>query len=84
MIPEYTQNQIQDYVDKRYPSGSFLYAVLTNNLIDAVTKADDTNIHCLRSIVLYIYNNTPGICWGNREKVEEWINPTKKPKEEKE
>ena len=59
------------------PPGSFIHAVLANDFMKAVSKADDVNIHCLRDIMLYVYNNIPSICWGSPEAVEEWLNPKK-------
>ena len=75
MIPLHTKEQIDDYVENKMPPGGFLYAVLTNNLIDSVGKADHTNLFCLKDIVKYVYNDIPSTCWGSPEKVEEWLNP---------
>jgi hypothetical protein len=75
MIPHHTKYQIDEYVNDKMPPGDFLYAVLTNNLAEAVFKADDTNLFCLKDIVLYVYNHIPSVCWGTPEKVEEWLNP---------
>lgn len=75
MMPQHTKYQIDEYVNDKMPPGSFLYAVLTNDLKEALVRADDINVHCLRDIVLYLYNDTPAICWGSPEKVKKWLNP---------
>lgn len=73
MIPVYTKEAIDLYVSDGIPTGSFVYAVLTNNLFDAVARADSTNIMFLREICQYIYNDIPSNCWGSQEKVNNWL-----------
>ncbi len=71
--PEHLVDSIQNYVMHGTPPGSFLYAVLSNNLFEAVGRADDFNIRLLPEIVNYCYNNIPQACWGSRETVKKWI-----------
>ena len=73
MIPQDIKNHIDNYVNQKYPPGSFLYAVLTNDLMGAVSKADHINSQYLKDIMIYVYNDIPSACWGSREKVEEWL-----------
>lgn len=61
------------YVNKRIPTGGFLEAVLCNNLMEAVGRADHINIRRLKEIVEYCYNDIPSICWGSPEKVSNWL-----------
>ena len=73
MIPRHTQYGLDSYVkDRQYP-GSFLRALLENNLKNAVGYADDQNKENLVDIVIYCYNNIPSICWGSKEEVEAWL-----------
>jgi hypothetical protein len=72
----YVINSLEDYVKDRIPTGGFLYAVLTNNLMEACIRADERNQSQLPEIMCYIYNNLPTICYGSPEKVEKWINRT--------
>ena len=39
-----------------YPGGSFVKAVVDNNLSEAFGRADDINIHCIRFYVMLMYN----------------------------
>ena len=55
------------------PVGGFLYAVLCNNLHQAVCRADVGSLAEIRQIVLYVYNAMPSPCWGSPEKVEAWL-----------
>lgn len=54
------------YVEHKVPTGSFLEAVLSNDLFDAVGRADSANIKQIDEIVKYIFNELPSNCWGNR------------------
>jgi hypothetical protein len=53
--------------------GDFLRAVLSNDLMGAVGRADDDNLRALPAIASYIYNELPGNCHGSREIVSAWI-----------
>jgi hypothetical protein len=68
-----TLDAIKRYADDGVPTGDFLYAVLTNNLVDSIGRADRENLAALPEIVNYIYNNIPGRSWGSPEKVDSWL-----------
>jgi len=73
-IPNHTFDSINSYVYGKIPPGDFLYAVLCNNLKESIMHADDKNIRALPDIVKYLYNKCPAICWGNEEKVANWLD----------
>lgn len=52
--------------------GDFLRAVLSNNLMEAVGRADADNLRALPVIASYVYNELPGNCHGSPEIVEAW------------
>jgi hypothetical protein len=56
------------------PTGDFLRAVLENNLEQAISRADDINIHALPHIVAYVRECVPSIAWGSSEKVNRWLS----------
>lgn len=60
-------------IDHRRP-GDFLYAVITNNLKEAVGRADDKNVLLLQQYVRWFYNYAPSPCWGSVEKVSKWLD----------
>ena len=76
-IPGYMQEGLTEYFENRRPPGGFLTAILENDLMGAVARADDTNINCLRSYGTWLYECAPmrssGI-WGSKEAVENWLN----------
>lgn len=54
-------------------TGGFLRAVLENDLLAAVSKADDDNQRDLKEIVLYVFNKLPEKCWGSFDAVNDWL-----------
>jgi len=73
MLPEYMQGGMKRYIEHGYRPGDFLTAVLSNDLMEAYSRADDVNAAAMRQYVLYLYNYTPTGCWGSPEKVDAWI-----------
>lgn len=72
-LPDHMHQSMELYLGNGIEPGSFLYAVLTNNLKEAVGRADDINIRYLPNIVSYCYNKIPSGAWGSQEKVEAWM-----------
>jgi len=66
------QGIIQFVVNGTRP-GDFLQAVLRNDLLEAVTRADSDNLRDLRDITKFVYNCAPAKCWRTPEKVNGWI-----------
>ena len=75
-LPEGLQGGMQRYVEDGIQAGHFLTAVLSNDLLGAVSRADSTNIKLIPEIVRWIYNEAPSSCWGNVEKVQAWRGTT--------
>ena len=73
-IPQELKVGLKRYVEDHIETGGFLRAVLENDLTKATGKADEENIHLLREIVNYIFNELPMSCWGSKEKVAKWLN----------
>jgi hypothetical protein len=61
------------YLNHGIMPGSFLTAVLENNLCEAFGRADSFNSATLKHIVGYVYNHLPSNSWGSREKVQEYL-----------
>lgn len=72
-IPDRMMGGLKRYVEHGIEPGSFLMAVLRNDLHDAVGRADDENIRNLPAYVSYLYNEAPSPCWGSPEKVQAWL-----------
>lgn len=72
---------LERYLNNGIMPGSFLTAVLENNLCEAFGRADSGNSANLKNIVGYIYNNFPSNAWGSRERVDNYLNSLKQPTE---
>ena len=71
---ETTKASIDLYAKEHIQPGSFLLAVLSNDLFDAMGRADCVSRIELFEIVKYINNHIPSNCWGSRDKVMKWLN----------
>lgn len=67
-----TLDALNRYVQDGIPPGSFLQAVLCNNLMHAFNNADSENKATLGNIVAYVWNELPYNCWGSGATVEAW------------
>ncbi len=56
------------------PTGGFLEAVLSNDLMGAMGRADEENRADLFEICGYVYNDIPAPCHGSPSKVREWLD----------
>ena len=74
MKPE-TKESIDRYVNDHIPTGSFLEAVLCNNLKEAIGRADSENLRDIVEIVQYCHWEIPSVCWGSPKEVRAWLTP---------
>lgn len=72
LCPEITKETIDLYVSHGSDPGSFVQAVLENDLIGSFEQADEKNITNMPHIAAYVYNCIPRSCWGSPEIVREW------------
>jgi hypothetical protein len=61
------------YVEQRIRPGSFLTAVLENDLQRAVANADQNALALLPYIVRYVFNSLPLSCCGSPDIVKAWL-----------
>jgi len=73
-IREDLYGALERYLNNGIMPGSFLTAVLQNNLCEAIGRADHMNQPNLHNIVGYIYNHLPSNSWGSPEKVKEYLD----------
>lgn len=72
-LPRHMQAGAKLYVEHGLAPGSFLCAVLSNNLTQAYARADDVNTAFMRDWALWLYNDCPRDAWGSPDAVTEWI-----------
>lgn len=73
ILPDHMHDAIVAWIEQARPTGSFLRALLSNNLMDAFGQADEANTAAMRQWVIYLYNYAPAGCFGSPEKVRSWI-----------
>lgn len=66
-------NSLDRFTADGIATGGFLRAVLENDFVQVLLRADEENIRELREIALYVHNHVPAIAWGSPEKVSNWI-----------
>lgn len=64
---------LRAYADHGRPTGGFLEAVLSNDLMEAIERADESSLANLRAICSFVYNDLPMTCHGSREAVDAWL-----------
>ena len=64
---------MERYIEHGIQPGSFLTAVLCNNLKESFAQADDFNQQLMFEIVSWMYNEAPLMCWGSPARVRKWI-----------
>ena len=75
-IPPAVRYALVRYKDWRIPTGSFCRAVISNDLIAAVQRADSHSLEALPHIASWAYTELPNDAWGSYEKFQEWVaNP---------
>lgn len=72
-ISDYIYGALERYLNNGIMPGSFMTAVLENNLMEAFGRADSFNTENMKNIVGYVYNHIPGNAWGSKERVNEWL-----------
>lgn len=77
-IPLQDHDGLVAFITRGVPTGSFLRAVLTNNLREACNRADDDNKKALYNIVFFLYNYAPMGCWGSEANYTDWRESFKK------
>lgn len=70
---ENVRESLDAYVKQRRPLGSFLQAVIENNFMEAVGRADARNIEQLPEIACYVYNEMPAACHGSPAQYAAWL-----------
>lgn len=71
-LPEHMQEAMQLYMERGILPGSFLTAVLENNLMEACGRADDINRGALFTYCSFLYNDVDLRSYGSPEKVKAW------------
>lgn len=72
-LPEHIRGGMRRYIESGIEPGSFLTAVLCNDLMGALGKADEINRERLWDICAFLYNEAPSACFGSVEAFQSWV-----------
>ena len=72
-VPEHMREGIRHYIEDGRPPGGFLRALLSNDFMETVGRADSINREALREWARFLYNEVPSNCHGSPKVVEAWI-----------
>jgi hypothetical protein len=75
-VPEHIQLALEEYIIHGYPPGSFVTAVLCNNLIKAACSCDYLNQQYLIDIAKWVFHAAPIGCWGDERTIARWVADT--------
>ncbi len=82
-LPPKIRKSIENFVWYGIPPGGFVHAVLSNDLLDAVFRADANSSAAIGVICLYVHNAVPSVCHGSREAVAAHIERGHKVRDDK-
>lgn len=71
-IPEHCRDGLIEYLVEGRSVGQFLTAIIENNLMEAVKRADDQNRFALWNYAFFIYNHAPVGSTGSKEHMAKW------------
>jgi len=77
MIPSEFVAALKRYVHHGILPGSFLQAVLKNDLREACGRADHIRKYTIWDYVAFCHNYIPAGCWGSPEAVADWVAAVK-------
>ena len=72
-VPATTAVGLVNYILEGIPSGHFLEAVLSNDLMKAMSRADFTNRRFLHNTCIFLFNHAPARCYGTPRIYKEWV-----------
>ena len=64
---------LREYVEDGRPSNHFLTALLQNDLMTCLGRADVRNKAALEDYATWLKSYAPGQCYGGRQEVADWI-----------
>jgi len=72
-IPIPIMRSLYAYIEQHVTPGGFLLAVLSNDLLGAVSRADKEALTAIRALMLFLYNEVPAGGQGSPQKVQAWL-----------
>ncbi len=74
LLPDHMHQAMKMFLFDRIEPGSFLTAVLCNDLRGAIGRADHINKRKICDIVSFCMNVLPAVAWGSEDRVRSWLD----------
>ena len=71
-VPPHMRGPLMLWITKAIEPGSFGMAVIRNDLVNALLKADSINRQHLVTIVTWMIDYAPSQCWMDEESIKSW------------
>tara|TARA_R100001086_G_scaffold242564_1_gene170357 strand:- start:757 stop:1041 length:285 start_codon:yes stop_codon:yes gene_type:complete len=65
---------IHRWVEYRDYPGGFVTRLLCNDLVGTMRAADEQSLAALPTLLRYLHNEVPSLCYGSEDKVTTWGN----------
>jgi hypothetical protein len=75
-IPYRLWEGLVEYLVERRPMGHFLTAIVSNDLMEACTRADPVCRTHIPDVVMFLLTYAPANAWGSKEVVAAWLAST--------
>lgn len=79
LVPPHMWSAVRSYFIDRRPVGDFLTALLRNDLMATLARADDTNTAAIPNWCQFLYNFAPAGSYGSPFAVDTWLGPEHAP-----
>ena len=71
-VPSHLIGGLVRYIVQGILPGETLQAVLANDLMDAMGRADEQTAAGMKAVCLFLFNHAPNGCFGGRDFILEW------------
>jgi hypothetical protein len=72
-VKDATKASLRRYVEFGILPGDFLQAVLRNDLMETVCRADSENLSDILEICQYVYCELPAMSWRSQRHIDAWV-----------
>jgi hypothetical protein len=72
LIPPHMHDGLTLWIEHGVMTGDFMTALMKNDLMEAMGRADEINARCIRNWCVYLYSYAPRGCYGGPIQVAAW------------
>lgn len=72
LIPAHMHDGVTRWIENGFMTGDFMTALMSNDLIEAMGRADDDNANAMRNWCIFLVSYAPRGCFGSISRVSNW------------